>query len=580
MFRPRRNLIAQAKKPVLAASVIFIVALTFSLGLAEIGLARPSSQRPFEAQFSDAKIFSDAIAHARGKAIESHTVSGLTIPHHLLAADLIAQSFAVIDTRQIDKVIVLLPDHFMRSHRAFATTVRSFNTVFGQVQVSKQDVQFLLKANENLEASDLFADEHGIGTILPFIRYYLPTATVIPIAVSVRSSQADCDTLVTALKRILNSRTLVIQSTDFSHYLPAHEATQNDQQLLNILAAGKTTEIKQLRQRQHLDSRSAQYIQLRLQQEFFHAQPTVIFNANSVAYSLKTSLSTTSYIVQLYEAGPPRKVGKDMPGSKVYCFAGDTFFGREMLPILIADEETHSVLHDIQAVLDGCRLVANLTGVVMPELPVKLENLILAMPSDVTLRWLRALNVVAVNLANNHTMDLGSDRFHAMVDLLTRAGVVALEPGVIADLGAFRLVALTDVDNRSKRSIGVIQNSDIAKIAHASAAPPLFAMINWGPDLGTRPADRQSKLMEALHEAAVSLIVGVHPHQAAANLDILGDAQGLSIYSLGNFLFDEDSRVASGTLLEVRVFDQGTFFARLIPHPNFYEQALKRSRPN
>ena len=40
-------------------------------------------------------------------------------------------------------------------------------------------------------------------------------------------------------------------------------------------------------------------------------------------------------------------------------------------------------------------------------------------------------------------------------------------------------------------------------------------------------------------------------------------------------LFDQPGSQSSGAVLEVRFFPQGTFFVRLIPIPNFYEQALR-----
>ena len=43
------------------------------------------------------------------------------------------------------------------------------------------------------------------------------------------------------------------------------------------------------------------------------------------------------------------------------------------------------VLDEVQRVLNGCRLIVNLTGVVVPELPIKLEGLTLAMPSSLTI---------------------------------------------------------------------------------------------------------------------------------------------------------------------------------------------------
>jgi poly-gamma-glutamate synthesis protein (capsule biosynthesis protein) len=71
----------------------------------------------------------------------------------------------------------------------------------------------------------------------------------------------------------------------------------------------------------------------------------------------------------------------------------------------------------------------------------------------------------------------------------------------------------------------------------------------------------------------VSLIAGAHPHQAYQRVEALAGGETAVAYSLGNFLFDQFSDRASGAILEVRFFPQGTFFARLVPMPNFYEAA-------
>src|SRR5205807_581202 len=127
--------------------------------------------------------------------------------------------------------------HFKRSTLAFATTRRSFETVFGTLDASQADIQLLLQSEGLIAESDLFASEHGIGAILPFIKHYLPPAHIVPIAVSLRSTKADWDAMATVLKRIAGPGTLVVQSTDFSHYLPLQEAVQRDQEVLNIIAA-------------------------------------------------------------------------------------------------------------------------------------------------------------------------------------------------------------------------------------------------------------------------------------------------------------------------------------------------------
>ena len=49
-------------------------------------------------------------------------------------------------------------------------------------------------------------------------------------------------------------------------------------------------------------------------------------------------------------------------------------------------------------------------------------------------------------------------------------------------------------------------------------------------------------------------------------------------YSLGNFLFDQSAARASGALVEMRIFEQGTVFMRNIPLPNFFDMATQINR--
>jgi poly-gamma-glutamate synthesis protein (capsule biosynthesis protein) len=543
------------------------------------GAGQGGSRAPFPAQFRDPAIFTSAIADAARKPLTPRKLSGLTVPHHLLAADLIAQGFRMADTRTIEKVIVLFPDHNKRSTRPFASTSRAFDTVFGRIEVDQADVRLLLQSRRLVEDSDLFGSDHGIGAILPFIKHHLPSARIVPVAVSYGSRKQDLDALAERLKRIAGPTTLIVQSTDFSHYLPQNEAVRRDQEVLNILAAGRLDAVPRLRQPQHTDSRGSVYLQMRLQREIFRARPLVVFNANSQAYAGGRGAQTTSYIVQLYEPQPAQRVGADAPGSTVYCFAGDTLFGRDVLRFLGNRTESERIRRELQHVLNGCRLVVNLTGVMVPEMPVNLQKMTLAMPQPLTLEWLRALNVVAVDLANNHTMDLGPAAFEAMAQALSEAGFTVLRHGSIVDIGPFRLAALTDLDNFTRRNEGMIEDRDIARLAASNARPPLFGMINWAPDYQAAAGPRERALMDALRKAAVSLIVGVHPHLAAPDFDLIGGGEGLSIYSLGNFLFDQSSQRSSGAVLEVRMFEQGTYFARLVPIPNVLEGGGSKTEP-
>jgi AmmeMemoRadiSam system protein B len=544
------------------------------------GIAGPETPSgPFPSLYSKADVFVASIQAAQGVPVFHRRVSGLTVPHHLVAADLIARAFRVAEGNHYDKIVILFPDHFMKTRRPFATTRRPFETVFGRVQVSEGDASRLLADPRMVEESGLFAKDHGIGAVLPYVRHFFPDTPIVPIAVSIKSTRDDWERLVADLDPVITANTLIVQSTDFSHYLSHHEAIQRDQEVLNIIAADDLDAVAKLRQPAHLDSRGSQYMQMRLQAKHFHSRPLVMFNSNSQAYSDRTEPETTSYIIQIYPAAgdaglidPP-----DPSAAEAYCFAGDTFFGRYMLKLLSHTEVAERLRKELQTRLAGCPLIVNLEGVVVDKMPGKLGPLTLAMPQDLVLDWLKSANVVAVSVANNHAKDLGEEAFAKMVTTLQASGLKVLRHGDIVDLGRFRLVALTDIDNNVKPFENRVSEADLRGIGRSDALPPLVAYLHWGTEFQTAPDQRQIVLADDLRRNGVSLIVGAHSHRVLAHLEALAEGQSAVAYSLGNFLFDQSHDRASGSILEVRFFPQGTFFARLVPMPNLYDMAHQRT---
>jgi poly-gamma-glutamate synthesis protein (capsule biosynthesis protein) len=259
---------------------------------------------------------------------------------------------------------------------------------------------------------------------------------------------------------------------------------------------------------------------------------------------------------------------------EVLCFAGDTFFGRHLAPVIARPEIRDRLIGEIEHVLDGCPLVLNLEGVTVPDIPTGISDMQLAMPEDITLDWLERLNVVAVSIANNHSRDLGDEPRAAMQRALEAAGIKVLDGVEAADLGVLRALALSDLDNNGDPRTTLVTEAELDAVTRSDAAPPLAAFLHWGEEYAAVPGEREEHLIDALRRAAVSLIVGAHPHVASERLQALAGGESLLAYSLGNFLFDQPGARSSGAVLEVRFFPQGTFFARLIPIPNLYDRAL------
>jgi AmmeMemoRadiSam system protein B len=531
----------------------------------------PTGDANYPPFYRDAAPFEQAIASVAGYEPSNERLTGITVPHHLAADRLVALGFRAASQFQYKRVILLSPDHFFEAEKSFATTTRSFDTVLGPVRTDRAAVEELLGHHDFVEPSCLFAREHGVLALLPFLRRYFPAAAIVPVAISIKSGRADWDRMAAALQPLVDADTLIVQSTDFSHYLPQHVARGFDQQTLNILASGSLDMIAGLTQPGHADSSGALYIQTKLQQQIFRAAPLVVANENMQQYSETYVAETTSYMVVLFGQFGASYNNPATGKEHLYYFAGDTMFGRAMTRLLSDELAAERIVDEILARTRSRPLIVNLEGVVLPNVPEALEHMTLGMPEELALDWLKRLNVAGVSLANNHAFDLGGAGYRETVGALQKAGIPAFGQGEALQLPGLDIVGLTDIGANGTMALDLIVPELLDRLVRKDASKPVMAFVHWGSEYVPAPGPREKMLADEMRVRSVSAIVGAHPHVADGKLTALGGGDTLLAYSLGNFLFDQTAERSSGTLLEVRIFEQGTFFARLIPLPNFFD---------
>ncbi|MEW6388196.1 MAG: AmmeMemoRadiSam system protein B [Thermodesulfobacteriota bacterium] len=529
--------------------------------------AQPPAEAPFPPLFARPEPFLQAIQKNRAKPLPVK-ITGLTVPHHLLAADLIAASLARLAEQGYERIVILSPDHFSRSRTVFAVTRRNFGTPFGTLRTDQTAVRRLLE-NPRVSLSGLFSHEHGVQALLPFLAYYFPQARIVPLAIHRAAKPRDWDALAQTLAPLLTSDTLVIQSTDFSHYLPLAEAKRKDQETLRVLSGGDPAEVIKLTEPGHLDCRAAQYLQLRLQAEVFRTRPTVAAHGNSQDYTAAPLSRTTSYLVQFYS---PDFFPVD--AGERWFFGGDTFLGRGLAPLLKRGKGQEDLLAQVLKITGGSGLIVNLEGVIRTECPERPKPFELCMETGLTLALLKKLKVRAVSLANNHTRDGGAKAYREMTRTLKGEGILPLENGCVTDLGPFRLAVFTDVDNQGQPKTGVLTEEDLGCLDGVPRDKPLFAFLHWGREYRAEPGLREKNLTARLAARGVELTIGSHPHRAG---DLKGNAKTCQAFSLGNFLFDQTRPGVSGALLEVIFFPQGTYFLRRHHLENLYQRLLSHA---
>jgi poly-gamma-glutamate synthesis protein (capsule biosynthesis protein) len=531
----------------------------FWCAFGQVDAAPASAFPPF---YPEAQPFLSAIGQTKGTPL-AQRITGLTVPHHLLVADLMAEAFVLASRQDYRRIIILSPDHFGRSPTPFAVAIRNFQTVMGEVAIDDAAVDRLRK-NPLVSPSNLFSHEHGVRALLPFLAHYFPRARVVALAMHPSSRPVQWDGLAQTLAPLLTPDTLLLQSTDFSHYLPWLQARQHDQETLRVLSAGDPAGVVGLTQPQHLDSRGAQYLQLRLQKQVHQAGGVVVASRNSQEYTAQPLNSTTSYLVQVYS---PDHL--PINGGRRFCFAGDTFLGRYLADKLARRPWREGLVRRVKQLTGGAPLIVNLEGVIMAECPANPGPLKLCMAARPALDILKDLNVVAVSLANNHRRDFGDLACRAMQRLLEDEGITVLENRTVKDLGLFRLAALTDLDNRQEPFQALLTDADLHRFEAIPPDKPCFAFLHWGVEFTRGPGPRELAIASRLAGKGVELIIGSHPHRAGA---LTGDRRQCLAFSLGNFIFDQRRPGVSGSLLEVIFYPQGTYFLRHHPLGNLYEE--------
>ncbi len=164
----------------------------------------------------------------------------LVLPHYIPLHARIQRTLATWKACAADpsirRVVVVSPDHRHRLAGGVATFSGSgYLTPLGEIAVDP-DTRSQLAANGVRLDEALFREEHGVGVFPAFIKQAFPEATLVPIVISARATQAEVLALGEVLRPVLDDgSTLVVISADFSHYLSHSEADRRDRELATAL---------------------------------------------------------------------------------------------------------------------------------------------------------------------------------------------------------------------------------------------------------------------------------------------------------------------------------------------------------
>ncbi len=157
------------------------------------------------------------------------TPKALIVPHagYVYSGAIAATAYNTLRpvASTIKRVILLGPTHHVAVHGLALPNVDVFDTPLGQVKLDSDAIQAIAHLPQVSISAEAHAMEHSLEVQLPFLQSVLIEFTLLALAVGMTSAEAVAEVLEYLWG---GDETLIVVSSDLSHYLPYATAQQVD----------------------------------------------------------------------------------------------------------------------------------------------------------------------------------------------------------------------------------------------------------------------------------------------------------------------------------------------------------------
>lgn len=167
----------------------------------------------------------------------------LIAPHagYAFSAAVAAHSYAMLKGRPTHRVVVIAPSHFEAFSFTSAYDGDAYSTPLGKIAVDKEFARKLVRLNPEIKltsrghAPTSQGSEHALEVQLPFLQRALGDFQLVPIIMGDQSYQASRALGVALADLVRGTDTLIVASSDLSHYHPYDQAVNIDSKTLNAI---------------------------------------------------------------------------------------------------------------------------------------------------------------------------------------------------------------------------------------------------------------------------------------------------------------------------------------------------------
>jgi hypothetical protein len=186
----------------------------------------------------------DMLAHASlSQPPIDDPILAVVAPHagYQYSGPVAAYTYAALKGRKFSRVVVIAPSHFEAFDFTSVYDGDAYATPLGSVRVDKAFAAQLAKMSPTIQLSSRGhtptkeGAEHAIEVELPWLQRVLGDFALVPIVMGDQSYENSRALGVALAKLIQGQDTLILASSDLSHYHPYDEAVKIDHKTLNAL---------------------------------------------------------------------------------------------------------------------------------------------------------------------------------------------------------------------------------------------------------------------------------------------------------------------------------------------------------
>jgi hypothetical protein len=163
----------------------------------------------------------------------------LVAPHAGLvySGPVAAHAYRLVRGRSFERIVLAGPSHFVGFEGVSVVADGGFESPLGVAAIDAACARELMAASAVIrEHPPAHAREHSLEMQLPFLQRLAPDVPIVPLVMG-RQTAATATALGDALARVLRgTRTLLVASTDLSHYHDAATAAALDRVVIDCIA--------------------------------------------------------------------------------------------------------------------------------------------------------------------------------------------------------------------------------------------------------------------------------------------------------------------------------------------------------